>query len=138
MPQQQAVIFLPEAAALPDGFQNMVDSLSEFTVTEVVRSVGYLKTQLLPTSKRLRPIVIVVAPTKSDLKSLLGMEELFENTRLILVVADVDPETVSLGHLMRPRFIGHMASGSRDIKDVVKKMVRWSDSGQSIRERRSL
>ena len=123
MMRAKAIIFIPEDAESPDGLQNLVDSISPFATTEVVRSFGHLNTQLLPYANQSRPIVIVLAPTRNDLESLLEVQELFENTRLILVLADADVETVALGHRMRPRFIGYLANGFTEIAAVVRKMA---------------
>ncbi len=119
----KAIIFIPENSEPPDGLQDLVDSISPFARTEVVRSFGHLNTQLLPHANQPRPIVIVLAPTRSDLESLLEVQELFENTRLILVLANADVETVALGHRMRPRFIGYVSNGFTEIAAVVRKMA---------------
>ncbi len=122
MPREKAIIFLPEAASPPEGFQNLVDTLNGFTAVEVVRSAAYFTNGLLAQTRQLRPIVIAMAPTKSDLQDLVVCKDHFEDARLILVVADVDAETVSLAHMMRPRFMGYMSGGFREIQDVVQKM----------------
>jgi len=119
----KAIIFIPEDAESADRLQDLVDSISPFAKTEVVRSFGHLNTQLLPHANQPRPIVIVLAPTRNDLESLLEVQELFENTRLILVLADADVETVALGHRMRPRFIGYASNGFTEIAAVVRKMA---------------
>ena len=123
MTKGRAVIFIPEDAEPLAGLLDMVDSLSPFAITEVVRSFGDLNKQLLPQANRPRPIVIVVAPTRDDLENLLEAHELFENTRLILVLGDADAKTVTLGHRMQPRFIGYLANGFTEIAAVVRKMA---------------
>ena len=123
MTKARVFIFIPEDAESPDGLQDMVEKINPFAVTEVVRSSGQLNKQLLPQANQPRPIVIVLAPTRSDLQSLLEAYELFENTRLILVLADGDVETVALGHRMQPRFIGYLANGFTEIAAVVRKMA---------------
>jgi len=120
----KVIIFIPGNAEPPDELQDMLSSIGIFAVTEIVRSFRDLSKQLLPqAADRPRPIVIVLAPTKGDLESLLEVHELFENTRLVLLLADADTETVALGHRMRPRFIGYLPNGLRGIADVVRKMA---------------
>jgi hypothetical protein len=126
MMKARTIIFVPEDAESPDGLQDMVDSISPFATTEIVRSFGDLNKRLLPQANRPRPIVIVLAPTRGDLESLLEIYELFENTRLILVLADTDGETVALGHRMQPRFIGYLANSFTEIAAVVRKMAGGS------------
>ncbi len=101
-----------------------------------MRSFDYLRKQLLPRTNGTRPVVIALALSESDLESLLEAHELFENTRLILVLAHADAETIAQGHRMRPRFIGYLANGFGEIEDVARKMLLGSHSGTSIPERR--
>jgi hypothetical protein len=124
MVKGRAIIFIPQDAESPHGLRDMVDSVSPFAATEVVRSFSDLNRRLLPqSSNQPRPILVVLAPTRGDLESLLAAHELFENTRLILVLADADAETVALGHRMQPRFIGYLANGFTEIAAVVRKMA---------------
>ncbi len=123
MTKARAVIFIPESAELPEGFQEMMESISPFVDTDVVRSYDRLNRELLPQASQQRPIVIVLAPTRIDLENLARVRELFENTRLILVLSDADAETVALGHGMQPRFIGYLAGGFNEITAVIQKMA---------------
>ena len=122
----KVILFIPEDADCPDQLHSLVESIRPFVVVEIVRSVGYLKGQFLPQAGQLGlivPIVIVLSPTKGDLKGLLKVEELFENARLILLLRDTDEETVALGHRLRPRFISYLGNGFSDIVAVVRKMA---------------
>lgn len=133
----KVIIFIPEAASYLGGLEEMVESISPFAATEIVRSFDDLGRRLLPQADRPRPIVIVLAPTKGDLQSLLEVQDLFENTRLILVLSDADEETVALAHRVRPRFIGYLADGLSEITAVVRKMVAGGPRPRRpIRERR--
>jgi hypothetical protein len=119
----RVIIFIPEDTESPYKLQDVVDSISPYATAEVVRSFGCLSEQLLPQANRPRPIVIVLVPTRGGLENLLEAHELFDNTRLILVLADADAETVALGHRMRPRFMGYLANGFTEIAAVVHKMA---------------
>jgi hypothetical protein len=119
----KAIIFIPDDAESADRLQDLINSISPFAATEVVRSFGDLHKLLLPQANQQRPIVIVLAPTRNGLENLLKVQELFENTRLILVLADADVETVALGHRMQPRFIGYVSNGFTEIAAVVRKMA---------------
>ena len=114
----------------------MLKNLSYFTAIEVVRSFDYLRKQLLPQTNGTRPVVIALALSGSDLKKLLEAHELFENTRLILVLADADAETIAQGHRMQPRFIGYLANGFGEVEDVARKMIGGPHSGPSLPEGR--
>ena len=132
----KVIIFIPENASYSEGLQSMTESISPFAETEIVRSLTDLSKQLLPRALQSLPVVIVLAPTRADLQGLLEVQELFENTRLILVLSDADEETVALGHRVRPRFIGYLADGFTEIAAVVRRMLGESSPRKSIRERR--
>ena len=132
----KVIIFIPENASYPEGLQSMTESISPFAETEIVRSLNDLGKQLFPRALQSLPVVIVLAPTRADLQGLLEVQELFENTRLILVLSDADEETVALGHRVRPRFIGYLANGFTEIAAVVRKMLGELSPRKSIRERR--
>ena len=137
MAHGKVIFFIPEDAGSPDGLDSMIESISLFAATGVARSLGSLREQLLPQAGQSRPIVIVLTPTRVDLERLLEVQDLFENTRLVLVLSDTGEETVALGHRMRPRFIGYLANGFTEIAAVVQKMAAGGPRpGRSIRERR--
>ena len=133
----KAIIFIPKAASYPVGFENMVESIRQFVATEIVRSFDHLGVRLLPQAKQPRPIIIVLASSKGELESLLEAKALFRNTRLILLLADADEETVALGHRMEPRFIGYLTDGLGEVPAVVRKMAAGESRPRgSARERR--
>lgn len=137
MADGKVIFFIPEDAGSPDGLDSMMESISLFAAIEVARSLGSLREQLLQQAGQSCPIVIVLTPTKVDLEGLLEVQDLFENTRLILVLSDAGEEAVALGHRMRPRFIGYLANGFAEIAAVVQKMAAGGPrSGKPIRERR--
>ena len=54
--------------------------------------------------------------------NILELSELLHDRRIILVLPDSEPETVSLGHILRPRFITY---GDSDYMDVSAIMGKW-------------
>ena len=84
-----------------------------------------------------RPIVIVPAPTKHDLYTLLEIRELFENSRLVLLLSDSDEEAVSLGHRLKPRFIGYLTDELSGVAAVVRKMASETRPYMPLGERGS-
>jgi hypothetical protein len=57
-----------------------------------------------------------------ELMDILPLRDLLHDRRIILVLPDSDPETVSLGHILRPRFITY---GDSDYMDVSAIMGKW-------------
>lgn len=53
---------------------------------------------------------------------ILSLREFLHDRRIILVLPDSEPETVSLGHILRPRFITY---GDSDYMDVSAILGKW-------------
>ena len=123
MGRGRAIIYIPKGAGSRDVSQSILESISQYVAVEIVRSISDLKRQFLPHLDEPRPIVIALVPSKVDLQNLLEVQELLENTRLILGLPETDNEMVALAHSMRPRFIGYLANGFADIAAVARKMV---------------
>jgi hypothetical protein len=60
--------------------------------------------------------------SREELMDILPLRELLHDRRIILVLPDSEPETVSLGHILRPRFITY---GDSDYMDVSAILGKW-------------
>jgi len=72
---------------------------------------------------RLEPMILVAAAAgREELLELLSLEDLLLGLKLILALEDCDPETVALGHRLRPRFLNCGASDLWQVAEVLKRM----------------
>lgn len=69
------------------------------------------------------PIVVMLASSQEDFKEVFPLRDLLWDTRLILVLPDSDPKTVSKGHLLRPRFMTDSNGDVQEVADVLKRMI---------------
>jgi hypothetical protein len=70
------------------------------------------------------PVVFVLQIcSREELMDILALHELLHDRRIILILPDSEPETVSLGHILRPRFITY---GDSDYMDVSAILGKWA------------
>jgi len=80
-------------------------------------------------SKRLRTgtydvnLTILMAHTQKQLQALVKMKELLEDIRIVLILRSQNPENVSIGLKLYPRFMTYMNSNFADLEAVLGKMA---------------
>ena len=71
-----------------------------------------------------RRIAILLASSREELQDILSIRELLEDTKIILIVPDTNPDTVAKGHTLRPRFLSDCNSDFVDVAAVLGQMIR--------------
>ena len=69
-------------------------------------------------------LAILMVHTKQKLKSLVKMKELLETLRIVLILPSQNPENVSIGHKLYPRFMTYMNGNFTDLEAVLGKMAQ--------------
>ncbi|MBU0988089.1 MAG: hypothetical protein KKH68_12650 [Proteobacteria bacterium] len=81
-------------------------------------------------SKRLKRLsytiaaAVLFASSSETLSGILLLKEFFEDIRVILILPDRMPETISKGHLLRPRFLTYADSDFEEVRAVLTKMLK--------------
>jgi hypothetical protein len=65
-----------------------------------------------------------LAANKEDLLYLVANKELIWNLRVILILPDREEDTVTKGHLLRPRFLTYADGNFLDVATVLGKMLQ--------------
>jgi DNA-binding NarL/FixJ family response regulator len=68
-------------------------------------------------------IGVFAIDSEAELDRLLTIRELLSDMRLVLVLFDKDPQTVSKAHALAPRFITFSDAGIDPLVSVVEKMM---------------
>ncbi|MEW6261516.1 MAG: hypothetical protein AB1641_00435 [Thermodesulfobacteriota bacterium] len=68
-------------------------------------------------------VVVLAAPTETDLRELLKRRELLSGLRSILILADSDPGALAQGRLLNPRYIGSLTGDMTDLAAVLRNMT---------------
>jgi len=94
------------------------------------------KIEVCPTiaalSRRLRrsldPLIIVLLITRrEDLDAIMGLRELLNDRRLILILPDDNPDELTMAHALRPRFITYRDRDFLDVSAVLGRMIALQD-----------
>lgn len=67
---------------------------------------------------------VVCAATEKEFSSFVSMREELEGIRLILILPDEEPETISNAHLLTPRFLSYIDSDFIDVAAVLGNILR--------------
>ena len=91
----------------------------------IIRTVEDLTVKLR--NPRIDPLTIVILVTShQELNGLMGISDLLHDTRLFLILPDREPNTISKGHTLRPRYITYTDSDYSMSAAVLKKMLENS------------
>ncbi|MBI9083600.1 MAG: hypothetical protein JEZ11_08375 [Desulfobacterales bacterium] len=77
-----------------------------------------------PSSGRGETIALLFADDHQELARLLSIRDLLDDFRIVLVLPEYHKELVSLGHQLRPRFVGFAEGGLEDVAAVLQKMMK--------------
>ena len=69
-------------------------------------------------------IFVLLAETRQRLEEFISLADLLEDNRLVLVVPDNAPETLSRAQLLFPRFFTSVSERYDDLCSVVKQMIQ--------------
>jgi len=113
-------------ATVADGvgekLQGVIEGLVPKEKIEVYRTAEDLSSRLREPTYDLS-VAILLAATKEDLSSLVSNKELIWNLRVILVLPDRQDDTVTKGHLLRPRFLTYADGNFSDVSTVLRHML---------------
>ena len=70
-----------------------------------------------------RSIIIIHAGSKKHLDDILAARELLMDHKIILILPDTNPETVAMGHVLRPRFITYDDSDFLEMASVLRHLL---------------
>lgn len=90
--------------------------------TEVFADMEHLTERLRRPSGFLT-IAVLYAPRTKDLEALLRIKELIQEVYGVLILPDRKENTISKGHLLRPRFLTYMDADQGDVGLVLTKMI---------------
>lgn len=100
------------------------DLLPEIRV-EIHRSVDSLSRWLCSPSRYSSPrIVLLLAAHKQDLLDFIAMEGPLSDMSIILILPDLERETVTEGLKLRPRFFTDIDSDFEEVAAVLAKMIK--------------
>ncbi len=111
-----------KCAAAGNRLQKSIESVVSGQDLEIQRSIKDLSKRLNRFPRNI-DLAVLFAASKDQLSELLSLRELLYDVRIILILPDRGRETISKGHLLRPRFLGYADGDLTDVIAVLSKML---------------
>lgn len=124
MSQENRVLFyLPLKGDMPlfSKLFDVIETLGLQKQFEIYRTIGDLA-QRLRCPERRPQIGVIAAPSRKDLSEVLSIQELLHNLRILLILPDSEYDTVTLGHLLKPRFLTDIEGDLGSLVEVLRKI----------------
>ena len=90
---------------------------------EVVQTLDALSNRLQRPLNGLE-LAVLLSANQRQLVDFMALKPLPERLRIILVLPDAKPQTISLGHTLQPRFVTYTHSDFQDVAAVVRKIMK--------------
>ena len=103
--------------------QGVIEEVVPEEKIEVCRTADSLSRRLCEPTYDLS-VAVLLAETKEDLLCFVSNKELIWNLRVILVLPDGEDDTVTKGHLLRPRYLTYADGDFLDVATVLSKMLQ--------------
>ena len=116
------IVYLPEIKEAGKRLQRMIGDLTCQDSIEIFFSLEKLDFRIR-NSPRNGDIVLLFIANRKDLDELMPYRQIFDGMRIVTIVPDREKETVSKGHLFRPRYLSFKDSDFSDLSQVLKKLL---------------
>lgn len=72
-------------------------------------------------------IMVLICFGRDDLREIMSLRNLLEDMRIIMIVPDMHPDTVSQARALRPKFLCELSSDFIDVAAVLRRMISKLD-----------
>jgi len=102
--------------------QSVIELLVLKDQLEMCRTFDSLSRTLCRPSNKL-DIAVLAAANGKDLLKILSLRDLLSDIRIILILPDRKPDTISKAHSLGPRFLTYLDSNVEELQSVLSKML---------------
>jgi hypothetical protein len=117
------IVYISKADEAGRRLEQLIGHGTHHGKTEIVSTFKDLKDTLQRPSW-FGETALLFAATSKDLTKLVAIRHLFDGLRIILILPNQKKETISLGHLLHPRFISIRDSDFSDVSLVIQRMEK--------------
>jgi hypothetical protein len=126
MAKRELLLYIPLAHGASYRLKEAVATVVPQGKTEIVHTPLGLARSLRRPHNGLQ-LAVILAANRKKLRELLALEQILDGLRMILVLPDAEPQTVSEGHRLRPRYLALAGSDFQDVAAVLRKMLTLSE-----------
>jgi predicted nucleotidyltransferase len=122
MIQMKVLFYTTQSDWTAEQLQSVIETLVLKDQLEMYRTFDSLSRRLCQPSNNL-DIAVLTAANREDLLKILSLSNLLSDIRIILILPDSKPDTISKAHTLRPRFLTYLDSDFGEVKSVLSKML---------------
>jgi hypothetical protein len=127
------LFYITQSDPVAEQLQNVIETFSWKDQLDMCRTLESLKHRLCRPSNDL-DIVVLTAVNEEELLQIHSLSDLLSDLRIVLILPDRKPGTVSKAHALAPRFLTYIDSDLEEVKSVLSKMLENRDSKINHRE----
>jgi hypothetical protein len=118
----EIIFFAPKNDEGNIQLNSLIDNFTIINGLEIYRTIDDL-TNRLCNPHRESTIVVLFIINEKTFQELISIKEYLVNNKVILVLPDRRPETLTKAHKLRPRFISYSDTDTILISEVIDKMI---------------
>jgi len=118
----EIIFFAPKNDEGNIQLNSLIDNFTIINGLEIYRTIDDL-TNRLCNPHRESTIVVLFIINEMTFQELISIKEYLVNNKVILVLPDRRPETLTKAHTLRPRFISYSDTDTILISEVIDKMI---------------
>ncbi|MEW5801796.1 MAG: hypothetical protein AB1847_06780 [bacterium] len=117
------LLYAPAVEEAGKRLQGIIENLVPEAKREVCRTIDDLSIRLRQPMNNLS-VAVLLAATRQDLSDIVTIADLMGDLRLIVILPDLEDDTIAKGHSLRPRFLDNIDSDFSDIAAILGKMLK--------------
>ena len=118
----KVILYSPPEDEAGRRLQRAIEMLFTREQIEIYRTIDLLSLRLhQPVMESC--IFVILAPNVQQLDEMRTLREMLQERRLILILPDGEPMTISMAHFLRPRFLTYADSDFVEVLAVLGKMA---------------
>ena len=123
------LLFYAGSNGVTEQLQRMIKTLVLKEQLETYRSFEELYKRLHQPKTDFQ-IAVLTASSDQELEEILTLQDLLSDIRIILILPDRTPNTISKAHKLAPRFLTYLDSDFGEVRAVLHKMLKNMRSSQ--------
>jgi hypothetical protein len=121
MSKRAVLLYSPRAHRAGSRLEEVLATVVPQQATEIVHTPEDLAHSLARPNNGLE-VAVIMAASRKELGELQPLSQMLEELRIILVLPDSQPQTISQAHRLRPRYLTLMGSDFQDVAAVLIKL----------------
>ena len=125
------LFYTTQSDPVAEQLQNIIETFSWKDHLDICRTLESLTHRLCRPSNDL-DIIVLTAADEKELLQIYSLGAFLLDLRIVLILPDRKPGTISMAHALWPRFLTYIDSNLKEVKSVLSKMLENPNSKKSL------